>query len=167
MEQVGVYGFKSPFWVRSSVYNCTHLRPLKCACTHHTRFQSHVECAIGKVFTTNSMCSRCNGLHLCMGGRVVERFGKVVRPGNNPVLTYNNGAHRHFAFGCCLFGFFECLCHKFCKRMVLCCHEQDKDSDLFFGKNDRQESDACKIDSHPLLALLLLYVWSNNSPHGG
>ena len=65
---------KTTFFVGSTINNATYLRPSDCTGTHGTRLKSNVECAVGQIFSTQSIGRRRNGLHFGVCCYVVQRF---------------------------------------------------------------------------------------------
>ena len=84
--------------VATTVDNAGYLTPSEGSGTHGAGFDGDVEGAVGEVFATEFVGSHGDGLHLGMGGDVVEGLSEVVGSGNDAVLANDDGTNGYFAF---------------------------------------------------------------------
>ena len=83
--------------VVAAVNDAGHLGPAQGSGAHGARFDGDVEGAVGKVLAAEGVGSGGDGLHLGVGGDVVERLRQVVGTGHDALMADDDAADGDFA----------------------------------------------------------------------
>ena len=96
---------ESAFFVGCAYHDALDLRPPDCPGTHQARFYRDIQSALGKVLAPEGFSRRRYGLHLGMGGYIVERLGEVMSTAYDAPFAHNYSPYRDFPGACGLSGF--------------------------------------------------------------
>ena len=84
--------------VGCSIDEAAHLCPSDGTCAHGAWLKSDVDSAVGEVLAAEGIGSRGDGLHLCVGGDIVESLSHIVGSCDDLVVAHYDGANGHFVF---------------------------------------------------------------------
>lgn len=99
MEGVGSVALEAAFLVVGSIDEAAYLCPSDGSGAHGAGLDSDVEGALRQVFATELVGCHGDGLHLGMGGDVVEGLGEVVGACDDAVATHDDGSDGYLASG--------------------------------------------------------------------
>lgn len=101
----------APFDVGRSIDDTRYLRPSEGTGTHRTWLYRYIKCAVGEILAAELVRRHRYGLHLSVGGNIVECFRHVVRTGYNPSAADDNGSDGYFALFVGSLSLFQCPPH--------------------------------------------------------
>lgn len=78
--------------IGGTIDDSVYLGPAEGSGAHHAGFDGDIEGAALEIFSTEKVGGRGDGLHLGMGGDIVEGFGEVGGAGDDAVATHDDGS---------------------------------------------------------------------------
>lgn len=87
---------ETAFFIGSAVHHPPDLRPGQRAGAHDAGLECDEQGAIGQVLAAQMARGGREGQYFSVGCHVGQLFGLVVRPGDDAVVAYDDGAHGYF-----------------------------------------------------------------------
>lgn len=92
MEGMGSIEGIAALGIGGAIDDSVYLGPAEGSSAHHARFDGDIEGAALEIFSTEKVGGRGDGLHLGMGGDIVEGFGEVGGAGDDAVATHDDSS---------------------------------------------------------------------------
>jgi len=97
MQGLRCKGLKTPLGVSCAEHDTGDLRPAYSACAHDTRLNGDVEGATLQVLAVECLGGGGDGLHLGVGGHVVEQLREVMAATDDLIVGYDHATHGYLA----------------------------------------------------------------------